>query len=300
MRFGRALWLTDNRNGLDTRRHAAGLRLVTHGRTLEEMQKPVGVFDSGIGGLTVLREVVCALPSQSLVFLGDTARVPYGSRGRDVIRKFALDLAAFMTERDVQYMVAACNTISSTCLDELQDHVGVPVLGVVEPAVREAVRQTNTGRIGVIGTRATVGSGFYEAQLKRLQPDLDVFAAACPLFVPLAEEGMLDVEATRLIACSYLEPLRHRDIDVLILACTHYPLLRTVIQQAIGDNVLLVDSAAPTAAELARQLEARDTLDAPSYELYVTDAPDRVNTIARLFFGDDLPASLSKVTLKTT
>lgn len=263
------------------------------------MQKPVGVFDSGIGGLTVLREVVRALPSRSLVFLGDTARVPYGSRGRDVIRQFALDLAAFMTERDVQYMVAACNTISSTCLDELQDHVAVPVLGVVEPAVRQAVRLTRTGRVGVIGTRATVGSGFYEAQLKRLQPDLDVFSQACPLFVPMAEEGMLDTEATRLVACEYLRPLLGRDIDVLILACTHYPLLRSVIQQAVGVNVVLVDSAAPTAAELASQLEAPDELEAPSYELYVTDAPERVNMVARLFFGDELPAELSKVSLKS-
>jgi glutamate racemase len=266
------------------------------------VQKPIGVFDSGIGGLTVLREIVRAMPGQSLVFLGDTARVPYGSRGRDVIRQFALDLAAFMTARDVQYMVAACNTISSTCLDELQDSVGVPVLGVVEPAVREAVRVTRTGRIGVIGTRATVGSGFYEAQLKRLQPDLDVVSQACPLFVPLAEEGMLDAEATRLIAGEYLKPFAGSDIDVLILGCTHYPLLRSVIQSVVGDGVCLVDSAAPTATELATQLEAPtpDSENAPTYELFVTDAPERVNTVARLFFGDDLPADLQKVTIKST
>jgi glutamate racemase len=256
----------------------------------------VGVFDSGIGGLTVLREIVRALPGQSLVFLGDTARVPYGSRGPDVIRRFALDLAAFMTERGVQYMVAACNTISSTCLDELQDRVAVPVLGVVDPAVREAVSRTRTGRIGVIGTRATVGSGFYEQQLKKLQPDVEVLSQACPLFVPLAEEGLLDAEATRLIALDYLQPLLGRGIDVLILACTHYPLLRPLIQAVMGDYVLLVDSARPTAVALAAALApAADA--SPSYELYVTDAPERVNTVARLFFGDDLPAALGKVTL---
>lgn len=264
------------------------------------MQKPVGVFDSGIGGLTVLREVVRALPGQGIVFLGDTARVPYGSRGRDVIRRFALDLASFMTERDVQYMVAACNTISSTCLDELQDYVAVPVMGVVEPAVREAVRLTKTGRIGVIGTRATVGSGFYESELKLLQPDLDVLSTACPLFVPLAEEGMLDGEPTRLIAREYLRPLLGREIDVLILACTHYPLLRSVIQQIVGEGVQLIDSAAPTAAELALRLGDSEAVANPSYELYVTDAPERVNSVARLFFGDELPAELSKVTLKAT
>ncbi|MGE3986298.1 MAG: glutamate racemase [Dehalococcoidia bacterium] len=264
------------------------------------MSRPIGVFDSGIGGLTVLREIVRALPDQSIVFLGDTARVPYGTRGIEVISGFAAELADFLIARDVQYLVAACNTISSTCLDELQERVPVPVLGVVEPAVRAAVSQTNTRRIGIIGTRATVGSGFYAAQINAANPGVEVFSQACPLFVPLAEEGMLNAPPTRLIAADYLAPLQGKGIDTLILGCTHYPLLRSVIQDVMGPEVTLVDSAAPTAEDLAHRLAEggfeRDD-EAPSYDLFVTDAPGRVETVARLFFGEELPGRLQRVTL---
>jgi glutamate racemase len=264
------------------------------------MSRPIGVFDSGIGGLTVLREIVRALPDQSIVFLGDTARVPYGTRGVEVIAGFANELADFLIARDVQYLVAACNTISSTCLEALQKPVPVPVLGVVQPAVRDALSKTRSGRIGVIGTRATVNSGFYAQQITAIEPRVEVLSAACPLFVPLAEEGMLDGEATRLIATEYLAPLREQGIDTLILGCTHYPLLRRVISEVMGPDVALVDSAAPTAEDLARRLAEggfeRDDA-APSYNLYVTDAPQRVETVARLFFGDELPGRLQKVTL---
>ena len=264
------------------------------------MTRPIGVFDSGIGGLTVLREIVKALPDQSIVFLGDTARGPYGTRGVEVIAGFADELAGFLMQRDVQYLVAACNTISSTCLEQLQKRLPVPVLGVVEPAVRAAVAQTKSRRVGVIGTRATIGSGFYESQIKALAPDIEVSSQACPLFVPLAEEGMLDADATRLIAAGYLMPLHGKGIDTLILGCTHYPLLRSIIQDVMGPDVALVDSAAPTAEELTRRLAeggfASDGV-APRYDLFVTDAPQRVETVARLFFGEDLPGRLQKVTL---
>ncbi len=218
------------------------------------MDKPIGVFDSGIGGLTVVSEIVAALPGESIVFLGDTARVPYGTRGPEVISRFASELADFLTELDVKYLVAACNTISSTCLDVIEERSPVPVLGVVSPAVRAAVRQTRTGRIGVIGTRATVASSVYERRIKALDGRIEVFSAACPMFVPLAEEGMLDTSATRLIAEDYLRELRSKDIDVLILGCTHYPILRGVIQDVIGPDVTLVDSSHPTATELSASL----------------------------------------------
>ena len=264
------------------------------------MSRPIGVFDSGIGGLTVLREVVRALPDQSIVFLGDTARVPYGTRGVEVIASFADELADFLIDHNVQYLVAACNTISSTCLEQLQERLPVPVLGVVEPAVRAAVEQTTSGRIGVIGTRATVGSGFYEERIKSMEPSIEVYSQACPLFVPLAEEGILDAEPTRLIAADYLGPLQGKGIDTLILGCTHYPLLRSVIQEVMGPAVTLVDSAAPTADELKRRLAeggfARDDGTA-TYDLFVTDAPQRVEAVARLFFGEALPGRLQKVNL---
>jgi glutamate racemase len=264
------------------------------------MSRPIGVFDSGIGGLTVLREIVRALPDQSIVFLGDTARVPYGTRGVEVIAGFANELADFLIERDVQYLVAACNTISSTCLETLQERLPVPVLGVVQPAVRAAVARTATGRIGVIGTRATISSGFYEAQIKAAEASIEVISAACPLFVPLAEEGMLDAEPTRLIAAKYLAPLQGKGIDTLILGCTHYPLLRGVIQEVMGPDVALVDSAAPTAEDLSHRLAEgnfeRDAV-APNYDLFVTDSPQRVESVARLFFGEELPGRLRRVVL---
>jgi len=264
------------------------------------MTRPIGVFDSGIGGLTVVREVVRELPGESLVFLGDTARVPYGTRGEAVIRQFARELTRYLLARDVKCLVAACNTISSTCLEAIEAMSPVPVIGVVRPAVREAVAVTRTGRIGVIGTRATVASGAYEREIGRLAPDVEVISRACPLFVPLAEEGLIHSEATRLIARDYLEGLAGSGIDVLVLGCTHYPLLRDVIQEAVGPDVRLVDSAKPTARELAARLRDAGLLDeaaVPEYDLLVTDAPRRTGEIARAFFGGDLPGVLRQAAL---
>ena len=263
------------------------------------MDKPIGVFDSGIGGLTVVKEIVKALPNESLVFIGDTARVPYGTRGKAVITQFALELATALLQRDVKYLVAACNTISSTCLAEVRSVSPVPVLGVVDPAVQTALKQTRTGRIGVIGTRATVASGFYEQQIRQLEPSISVMSVACPLFVPLAEEGLAAAQATRLIATDYLAPFANSEIDVLVLACTHYPILRDVIQQAIGENVVLVDSAGPTAETLAAELEAAGLgSDGPAeYELLVTDGPERVHQVASDFFGRELPGVLRQTSL---
>ncbi|HWO74230.1 MAG TPA: glutamate racemase [Dehalococcoidia bacterium] len=264
------------------------------------MTRPIGVFDSGIGGLTVVREVVRELPGESLVFLGDTARVPYGTRGEAVIRQFARELTRYLLARDVKCLVAACNTISSTCLEAIEAMSPVPVIGVVRPAVREAVALTRTRRIGVIGTRATVASGAYEREIGRLAPDVEVISRACPLFVPLAEEGLTHAEATRLIARDYLADFASRGIDVLVLGCTHYPLLRDVIQEAVGPDVRLVDSARPTARELAARLRQEGlaaAADSPSYDLLVTDAPQRTGEIARAFFGGDLPGELRQAAL---
>lgn len=261
---------------------------------------PIGVFDSGIGGLTVVKEIVRVLPNESLIFIGDTARVPYGNRGVEVIAHFAEELSQFLLGKQVKYLVAACNTISSTCLDRINRELPVPVLGVVEPAIDEALRLTRSGRIGVIGTRATVNSGFYEARIKQDAPGAFVASQACPLFVPLAEEGMVSHKATRLITGEYLKPLTAQDIDVLILGCTHYPILREVIQEIMGPDVALVDSAAPTAEQLRLNLAAKGLLateSPPHYDFYVTDAPGRVNEVASSFFGADLPAKLRKTTL---
>src|SRR3989344_3775277 len=167
-------------------------------------EKPIGIFDSGIGGLTVVKEILKVLPNESLIYLGDTARVPYGPRGKEVITKFALELTRFLLAKDIKFLVVACNTISSTCLSEIKKISPVPVLGVVEAAVKKAVSESKNGRIGVIGTRATVRSGVYERQIKNLNSTIQVFSQECPLFVPLAEEGMTDHQATKVVAKEYL------------------------------------------------------------------------------------------------
>ena len=260
--------------------------------------KPIGVFDSGIGGLTVAKEILRVLPNESLVYLGDTARVPYGPRGKEVITKFALEMARFLLNREVKFLVVACNTISSVCFDAIEKECSVPVLGVVKPAVREALATTKTGSIGIIGTRATIDSGFYEKEIKKLRPEIKVVAVSCPLFVPIAEEGLADHQVTEIIAREYLAPFLDANIDTLILGCTHYPILRGVIQEKVGDAVTLIDSARPTAKELKRLLVSNNLLSdnrRVEYEFFVTDAIERVHNTANFFFGNHLAGNLRKV-----
>jgi len=267
----------------------------------DDKELPIGVFDSGVGGLTVVKEIIQTLPNESIIFLGDTARVPYGNRGEAIITRFALEMADFLAEQRVKYLVAACNTISSTCLAAVQSMSPLPVLGVVEPAVEAALACSRTGRIGVIGTRATVASGFYEAMVKARNADANVYSQACPMFVPLAEEGMTHSPATRLLAEEYLGCFAGKDIDVLILACTHYPILRDVIEEVIGPRVALIDSARPTATRLASLLREEDLENpgdsAAQYRMYLTDAPGRALNVAATFFERELPGPFEAVSL---
>lgn len=258
---------------------------------------PIGVFDSGIGGLTVTKEIVKILPNESIIYLGDTARVPYGTRGKEVIKKFALELANFLLKRKVKFLVIACNTISATCLDEIKRISPVPVLGVIKPAVNQALETTTTKAVGVIGTRATISSRVYE---KELGKKIKVVACACPLFVPLAEEGLIEHDATKLIASKYLKMFTDSEIDTLILGCTHYPILKKIIQESVGLRVKLVDSAKPTAEELAKLLRDKKLMaenNNPKLEFFVTDAPQRVYQVASRFFGQNLVNQIKKVTL---
>jgi glutamate racemase len=261
---------------------------------------PVGIFDSGIGGLTVAKEVIDTLPDESYIYLGDTARVPYGTRGTEVITQFALELARFLLKRNVKALVVACNTISSTCLDAIESVSSVPVIGVLKPAVAQALDTTKTGRIGVIGTRATVNSGVYEREIRKLEPEVEVISQACPLFVSLAEEGFLEHESTRLIARDYLAKFRDSGIDTLILGCTHYPILRKVIQETVGEDVTLIDSARPTAEEVAKVLREEGlsgNVAGATRRFFVTDDPERVRQVADLFFGNHLSSSLTRVSV---
>ena len=250
---------------------------------------PIGVFDSGIGGLTVVHELIRQLPHESIVYFGDTARVPYGPKSPDTVRRYSREIAAYLTEQGVKAIVVACNTATAHALGTLRSELTLPVVGVVEPGARAAVAATRTGRIGVIGTVGTIKSGAYERAICALSPTAQVVARACPLFVPLVEEGWVDHEATRLVAETYLEPLVKANVDTLVLGCTHYPLLKPLLRQVMGPDIRLIDSAEETAAEAARTL-AGDRLDAPkesraTYRFVASDDPDQFLRVGQRFLG---------------
>jgi glutamate racemase len=250
---------------------------------------PIGVFDSGIGGLTVARELMRQLPAESIIYFGDTARVPYGPKSPDTVRRYSREIASYLRERGVKALVVACNTATAHALTTLQAEESMPVIGVVEPGARAAVAATKGGTIGVIGTVGTIRSGAYERAIRALRPDAKIIARACPLFVPLVEEGWLEHDATRLVANEYLAEFQRDDVDTLVLGCTHYPLLKPLIAEVLGPSVALIDSAEQTAAEARRTLEARGLLGAPGaspVRRYVaSDAPDQFLRMAERFLG---------------
>lgn len=261
---------------------------------------PIGIFDSGIGGLTVTKEIVRQLPNESLIYLGDTARVPYGTRSKEVITKFALELTNFLLKRHVKCLVVACNTISAVALNEIKKVSPVLVVDVISPAVKKAVKVTKNKKIGIIGTQGTIHSKAYERKVKKLLSKAKVVSCACPLFVPMAEEGLISHKAAKLIAQDYLAPLIQTNIDTLILGCTHYPLLLDTIAKTMGEGVVLIDSAEPTGKELKNVLKKKSLLSdnkKPTYEFLVTDAPERVYQVAGRFFGERLNGRLQKISL---
>ncbi|MCM8812194.1 MAG: glutamate racemase [Candidatus Omnitrophica bacterium] len=249
----------------------------------------IGVFDSGLGGLTVVRELFKTLPRERIVYLGDTARVPYGNKSKETVLRFSTENVLFLLHHRVKMVIVACHTASSFGLPFLSRHFKHPVLGVVEPGVETAVKATRSGRIGVIGTNSTIGSGAYLHAIRRLQPSIKVFQAACPLFVPLVEEGLVDDPLTRQAAVRYLKPLKEARVDTLILGCTHYPLLKKVIGQVMGPRVRLVDSAHQVALK-ARQILLQLGLEngktaGRSHRFYVTDEPALFGRLSRRFLG---------------
>jgi glutamate racemase len=251
---------------------------------------PVGVFDSGIGGLTVAHEVIRQLPHESVIYFGDTARVPYGPKSPDTVRRYSREIAGFLRDQGVKGIVIACNTATAHALSVLRDELPMPVIGVVEPGARAAVAATRSGHVGVIGTAGTIKSGAYERAIRAIEPDIVLTARACPLFVPLVEEGWTDHEATRVVAREYLEPLLEADIDTLVLGCTHYPLLKPVLREVLGPGVRLIDSAEETAGETARtlaaaELAAPDDAD-PSYRFIASDDPLQFLQLGQRFLGE--------------
>jgi glutamate racemase len=254
--------------------------------------KPIGVFDSGIGGLTVVRALTRRLPYENIIYFGDTARVPYGPKSPQVVREYAAQDVEVLVSRDVKMVVIACNTVSAVALDVVQKHARLPVVSVIQPGARAAAAASRKKRVGVIGTIATVNSEAYAHAIRGLDADIRVFSAACPLFVPLAEEGWVDHPATRLVAKEYLFPLALEKIDTLVLGCTHYPVLRPAIESVLLPGIRLIDSGDAAAEEVELVLEQaglrNPSRDRPNLQFYVSDIPSKFSEVGERFLGQKL------------
>lgn len=252
----------------------------------------IGIFDSGVGGLTVLRELTRVLPQEDTIYFGDTARVPYGTKSPDTVIRYSQEIASFLIKRDIKLLVVACNTASAVALPTLRKTLPVPVVGVIEPGARRAVDVTRSGVVGVIGTSGTIRSSAYSRAIKRLNPSVSVLARPCPLFVPLAEEGWIDNDVARMTAELYLDELKQAGVDTLVLGCTHYPLLKKVIAEVMGPDVTLVDSAEETARTVAGILQDKKMLRPPAedgnHHYYVTDVPAGFIRVGNRFLGGKL------------
>lgn len=250
---------------------------------------PIGIFDSGIGGLTVVKRVASFLPNENIVYFGDTARVPYGSKSNSTVIEYGLEDTRFLLKKNIKLLVVACNTVSAVALDEIRKHVDIPVIGMIEPGAKMALQETKNGRIGVIGTNATINNKAYSTVLKQLNKRVEVFEKACPLFVPLAEEGWIDHKATQLVAKEYLSELREKEIDTLILGCTHYPILADVIQNVVGKKVKLIDSGTAASFMVEDYLNGRQlrnqSVHHGHHEFYVSDVPTTFKNVAQRFLG---------------
>lgn len=263
--------------------------------------RPIGVFDSGLGGLTVVRQLMHVLPQEQIVYLGDTARVPYGSRSPEIVRKFARQDAYFLAGRNVKYIIIACNTASAQAEPDLVQRLAIPVMGVIEPGATAAVAASRNGHIGVIGTLGTITSGAYQRAITARRPQTQVIAQACPLFVPLVEEGVQESEAASLIARDYLLPFHQNASDSLILGCTHYPVLESVIARTVGPDVQLIDPGIALARALASDLAARglqaETAGPRKHQYFVTDRSVHFQELAERFLGRSLCATVEQVDL---
>ncbi|HEX9311009.1 MAG TPA: glutamate racemase [Gemmatimonadaceae bacterium] len=250
---------------------------------------PIGVFDSGIGGLTVVREMMNQLPNESIIYFGDTARVPYGPKSPDTVLRYSREITSYLQNEGVKAVVVACNTATAHALPALRREFRLPIVGVIEPGARAAASATKTKRVGVIGTAGTIKSRAYEKEIRKLLPDVSLTAQACALFVPLVEEGWVDTEPTRAIARNYLAPLVSAEVDTLVLGCTHYPLMKGVIGNVVGREVRLIDSAHETAREAAEVLRANGlenrTPDNARYRFIASDAPETFLSLGQRFLG---------------
>lgn len=255
---------------------------------------PIGVFDSGIGGLTVAREIMRNLPMEKIVYFGDTARVPYGSKSKETVIRYSRQIVRFLQSQKVKAIVVACNTASALALDTLEKEIDIPIIGVVKPGARVAARTTVSKRVGVIATEATIRSNLYPELIRKIDPDIFVVGKACPLFVPLVEEGWRKDPITEMVARRYLKELQDQNIDALILGCTHYPLLRGMIGEVMGDKVRLVNPAYETSMALKQLLTEKNLLNPGTveeefpYRFYVSDAAEQFKNFANTILSYDV------------
>ncbi len=250
----------------------------------KKMNAPIGVFDSGVGGLTVVRELMRQLPNENIIYFGDTARVPYGSKSKQTVLKYSKQIVRFLRTKNVKAIVIACNTASALALDEIEAEIDIPIIGVVEPGAKMAAENTKTKSIGIIATEATIKSGIYNKYLRELNPEITVVEKACPLFVPLVEEGLIEDRVTDDIVGRYLQELKEYHVDSLILGCTHYPLIRNPIKRFMGEQVELVNPAYETAKSLKELLIDQDLLNdakgVVKHQYYVSDGVDKFISFA--------------------
>ncbi len=264
------------------------------------MKKPIGIFDSGFGGLTVLSRVAKLLPNEDIIYFGDTAHVPYGSKSKEVVTIFSVAIAKFLSEKKVKLIVVACNTASAFALSHLQKKFKVPVLGVIFPGAKDALKSSKRKRIAVIGTEGTIKSSSYTKAIISLNNQAVVYAKACPLFVPLVEEGWINHSVTKEVAKEYLTPLVNKGIDTLVLGCTHYPLIKKVIKNVISRNITLIDSAEATAKDVLNILKKLKLQEkgksAGRHSFYVSDSPEKFKFYAKRFLGYNIN-NVKKITL---
>lgn len=265
--------------------------------------RPIGVFDSGLGGLTVLKEIKKRLPNENLIYLGDTARVPYGTRSKEVVIRFSLEDVQFLTKKGVKAVVIACNTASSLAAKEVEKGVEIPVFEVVGPAAKQASNKTKNKRIGVIGTRGTVGSHAYKRKIQSIDKDIKVFEKETPLFVPLIEEGETDGKLIEEVAEKYLSFFKDKDIDVLIMGCTHYPIIKPVIRKFVGKDVVLVDPGYSISIELEDSLKKEGLQNTSNKkaksEYFITDMNGRFSSVAELFMKEKINDKVKKAVLSS-
>ncbi len=260
----------------------------------KESIRPIGVFDSGIGGLTVVKELTKLLPNEKIIYFGDTARVPYGNKSKETIIHYSLQIAYFLLKKKIKMLVVACNSASSVSLPTLKRHFHIPIIGVIEPGSRSAIDVSSSKNVGVIGTLGTVSSNSYKKALKRIEPRVKVSQQSCSLFVPLAEDGWQDSNIAQDISNEYLKIFNAKKIDTLILGCTHYPILKNIIQKSIGNNVKLIDSGIETAREVKKILEKLDLLNKYKQNershsiFYVSDFPHKFKEVSQRFLGREL------------